>query len=905
MPLESGHRLGNYEIQGLLGVGGMGEVYRAKDLRLDREVAIKVLPDRFADDPGALTRFEREAKAVAALAHPNIVAIYDFGIEGGHAYAAMELLEGETLRERLEQSAFAPWKSAMTAHQVACALGAAHDRGIVHRDLKPENIFLGRDGQAKVLDFGLAAGTDTLKSDEADSPTRTSLTEPGTVMGTVGYMSPEQVRGETADHRSDIFSFGCVLHEMLCGRRAFHAETGAETMTAILREHPAEVDTTTGSVSPGLARIVRRCLEKSPDERFQSARDLAFAIDNAANVSGARHTVPKTGETKTSKRRRFGTAALAIALAAGLITGLVIATALRDSGGVEPVQVRTLTVSGRDSQPAASPDGEMVAFMSTRDGTARIWIKQLAGGGEEPLTSGPDSYPAFSPDGSMILFLREEGNVVSVYRQGLVGGQPRKIVESADAAVWSPNGTQIAFLRAKTEDGRRVSYVGIADVQQGGERIVREFASGLQGLAWSPDGATLAVVEAAVTGNTPDYRLLMIDVDSGEFERETVIDGSPLTIPSFTASGELVLALSKSLLGDQGDSLSRFIRYDPASGEWTTLFWAEHLFPLSGMRAAFSRSDIVRPRTLVYDQITVRQNLREVAIERALEAGAGRVLTRGEGRNRQPVYSPDGRHVVFSSSRAGNLDLWAVDLETGEQRQLTDDATQDWDPGFTVDGEQIVWSSDRTGHLEIWIANADLSNARQLTDDGVDAENPTVTADGEWVLYWSANPDKQGVWKIRPDGRDATQLVSGPVLFAEVSPDGRCAAFVTVEVERLENTIQVVDVATGAISPFAIQFPTSVRGDNILLGRPRWLPGGKVLAFVGIDERDRTGIFAQDFDPDRDTTATRRPLAGFLPDVTTESFGISPDGRRITLAVMERTERLMLAEAVSGIDRPR
>jgi len=277
------------------------------------------------------------------------------------------------------------------------------------------------------------------------------------------------------------------------------------------------------------------------------------------------------------------------------------------------------------------------------------------------------------------------------------------------------------------------------------------------------------------------------------------------------------------------------------------------------------------------------------------------VLTRGESRDRQPVYSPDGGQVVFSSNSAGNLDLWILNRETGLHRQLTDDEAQDWDPGFTPDGKEIVWSSNRGGNLEIWIANVDGSNARQLTHDGVDAENPSVTAGGEWIAFWSANPEKQGVWKIRRDGSDATQLVSTSSLFAETSPDGRYVAYVTIELENLRSVISVAEVESGEVVPFRIDVKTPLRAKNMIFGRPRWLPDGSGIAYIGIDDEGRTGVFAQDFVPGRDTSATRRPLAGFWPDLTTETFGFSPDGKRMVLAVQEDTARLMLAERVPGV----
>jgi eukaryotic-like serine/threonine-protein kinase len=285
--LRSGTRLGPYEIRAPIGAGGMGEVYRAYDSRLDREVAIKVVPAAVADDPDRLARFEQEARAVARLSHPNILTLHDVGRDNGISYAVMELLDGETLRARLAAGLLPPRKAADLGAQTARGLAAAHDKHIVHRDLKPENLFVTGDGQVKILDFGLARQTGPAA---ADSPTVANATHPGVVLGTVGYMAPEQVKGEAVDHRTDIFALGCVVYEMLTGHRAFAAESVPETMTAILKHDLADPAGFGVTISPALLRTVRRCVEKRADERFQSARDLAFALESAleaSNVSGS------------------------------------------------------------------------------------------------------------------------------------------------------------------------------------------------------------------------------------------------------------------------------------------------------------------------------------------------------------------------------------------------------------------------------------------------------------------------------------------------------------------------------------------------------------------------------------------------------------------------------------------
>ncbi len=375
----------------------MGEVYRARDPKLGRDVAVKVLPEFFAQDENRLARFEREARAVAALSHPNILAIYDFHSEAGHAYAVTELLEGETLRERLGGEALSTRKAIEYGAQVARGLAAAHEKGITHRDLKPENLFVTHDGRVKILDFGLAK-TQRLETATKDSdfsaPTRAAVTDPGVVLGTVGYMSPEQVRGERVGHRSDIFSFGSILYEMLAGRRAFQRDTSAEAMTAILKEEPPELSGLDGVPPPALERIVHRCLEKKPGERFQSAYDLAFAIESISRESG-------TAPVERAIRKPQGRTIVAAAL--GLLLMVAAYWLLRGSGApggapllsYERLTFRRGTVyaaqfdpGGRDVIYTASWGGQVPEIYATLPGTRAS--RALGFSGAEVLSVSPN-----------------------------------------------------------------------------------------------------------------------------------------------------------------------------------------------------------------------------------------------------------------------------------------------------------------------------------------------------------------------------------------------------------------------------------------------------------------------------------------------------------------------------------
>ncbi|HET7453642.1 MAG TPA: protein kinase, partial [Thermoanaerobaculia bacterium] len=815
MTLAAGVRLGPYEILTPLGAGGMGEVYKARDTKLRRDVAIKVLPDGLARDPDALARFEREAHAVAALNHPNILSIHDFGNEGGVAFAVMELLEGETLREIVAAGVPPQRKAVEWGRQIAAGLAAAHGKGIVHRDLKPDNVFVTHDGRVKILDFGLAKPKVRGRDGGSDehSPTVSAYTEPGTVMGTVGYMSPEQVKGQDVDQRADIFAFGAVFYEMLTGRRAFQRETAAETMTAILREEAPELAESGRKIPPGLDRIVRHCLEKKPEQRFQSASDIAFALEDLSGPVSGPTLTPPTGS------RSHGPVLVAGACAAAaLVLGALAGYRLRRTPEAGAIRVHPLTFSGRDSDPAASPDGKLIAFTSWRDGKSRIWIKQLAGGGEAPLTAGPDRRPRFSPDGLSILFLRDLGNTQAVYRVGLVGGDPRKVVDDAFEADWAPDGKSIFYFRLR-ETPSVASEFRRFDLESGKDDTLAKLDDlAIYSARASPDGRSIAFSAGNYNRNSASWRLLRMDVATGKISRmgpERL--GNALGGVAWSGDGSSLFYIqSASVMGDISGSGSQVFRLDVGTGRSHPVLWADGLAAINASTGEVSRSDVLSAGRLVFAERLRRQNLRESAIVPGAVAAPPRIVTDGSSIDRQPTYSPDGKRILFSSNRSGNLDLWTLETATGALRQVTDDGAQDWDPAFTVDGRHILWDSDRSGHLEVWMANDDGSGARQITQDGVDAENPTETADGKWIVYWSGSPEKRGIWKIRPDGNGAVRLVECDAVGTDVSPDGKYVLYVEQDRVNLRNTVHFIEVDSGRSVPLTIAVRYSLSSPEII-----------------------------------------------------------------------------------------
>jgi Tol biopolymer transport system component len=887
MSLEPDAQLGTYRVIAPLGAGGMGEVWRARDAKLDRDVALKVLPARLGADPDALARFEREAKAVAALSHPNILAIHDFGQSEGTHYAVMELLEGQTLREALAGAPLSAKKATEYGRQIAEGLAAAHDKGIVHRDLKPENVFVTHDGHVKILDFGLArqgvvakAGADT------SSPTVARGTEPGTVMGTAGYMAPEQVRGEVADHRADIFAFGAVLYEMLTGRRAFERATNAETMTAILREDPATVSSIREAVPPSLERVVEHCLEKRPEARFQSARDLAFDLGGSTSVSGRSAVVAQPG------RRAWSVGAAAVGtLVLGLVGGVALQRYLTPPRVTSSaLEVRYLTYSGHDFSPAASPDGRSVAFRSDRDGRGRIWVKQLATGTEAPLSDGPmDDLPQFAPDGATVLFTRQTGTRSALYRVPLLGGEPRRVIDDASDATWSPDGTRIAFLRLHPAAPGKIAAASLMVAASDGSaqrEVTRVDGSGILAPRWSPDGRKISLTAIGVGAGV--FSLRLVDVESGTID--TAATAGLVKRPwgaLWTPSGHLVVTSGQITAGTLAGTTGRILSLDPRTGRSSVLYASPD---------SLGRLAPLGEGGFVVESQTVRQNVSEW-----LTPGSGRRLTQGRAADRQPVYSPDGKWIVFSSDRTGNLDLWAVSTATGEVRQLTDDAANDWDPAFGPDG-RLFWSSNRSGHFEIWTAESDGSGARQVTHDDADAENPSASPDGQWIVYGSTRPGDGGVWRARPDGSDGRVLARGLYGIPEVSPDSRYVLYMGFDADLQRSGVHVVRLADGEPVDFEIAVD-KVRSTTANMGRSHWMPDGRSIAFVGQDEKGLNGVFVQDFAPGRNTSSTRRKLAGFDPELEAETFGLSRDARRVALAGREIVSSLVLVEGVEGPGR--
>ncbi len=667
MRLAAGTRLGRYEIVAPLGAGGMGEVYRARDERLGRDVAIKVLSAQLAADPELLRRFEREAKATAVLSHPNIIEIHDVGTHEGVPYLVEELLEGEVLRDWLTGGPMQASEAAGIAVQIARGLAVAHEKRIVHRDLKPENVFVTKQGIVKILDFGLAKLVDSVPLGEAETLTRapTGATEAGRVMGTVAYMAPEQARGLAVDHRADIFAFGVVLHELLAGERPFRGETATDTLAAILKDDPPPLP---ASVPAALARVVQRCLEKDPARRSQSARDIVVELEAAtdAGATASADRLPDRPRPRSRVRAVLAVAATA-AVAAALFGGYHLLRGRADRP-LQGTQFRLISdFPGSHRAPSFSPDGRMFAFLDVEESPPQVWVKPVAGGEPVRITSGdrPAARPRWSPKGDQIIFQRRGQGIWSV---PTLGGTPRQVADRGACPAFFPGGERIVFDRgaelwtARVDGGDAHKLPGVP------ENYFSAYVP--RCAAVSPDGRSIAYVQP----EGPTGGLWMIP-SSGGTPRRLTTDDMALGPPVWTPDGRCVICSSAR----RG---SRTLWSFPVSGVDPT--------PLTTGAGEDLDPDISADGThLIYANAR-----RSYALE-LLDPASGKqreIIERRNHANGQN-FSPDGSRIAFFEA-TGDLgeQLFTVGTDGRDLRQVTrDEQHRNIMPRWSPDGSQLFF----------------------------------------------------------------------------------------------------------------------------------------------------------------------------------------------------------------------
>lgn len=820
MTLSSGARLGPYEILGPLGAGGMGEVWKARDTRLDRFVAVKVLPEHLAKNDEALTRFEREAKAVAALNHPNILGIHDFATEGETSYVVMELLEGESLRTRLERGPLTPRKATELAIQMAEGLAAAHEKGVVHRDLKPDNLWITKDGRLKILDFGLAkqvgpmgARSDSYAPTAAASPGHP--TEHGMILGTLGYMSPEQVRGEAVDARADIFSFGVVLFEMLTGQRAFARDTASDTLAAILRDDPPEMEGTSRPVPPGLQRILHHCLEKRPEQRFHSAHDLAFALNNLSPAEGS---APLTAPFAPQNRR---TTRIWAALAAVLFVGAgIVGWALR--GGPAPLPTFRPLTHERGTLSAARfvPNSPEVIYSAEWAGGASQWYsRRLDQSGTRPLSGSEGILLSVSATGEGIglarPYLSHGIQIGSLFGLQLAGGAQREWVSSG---VWGAcQGPQAGELAAmigeyggeirlewplgrvvlkgfdtlqcpRIRDDRLAFFQEQGDLTEDGninlmDRIgkvhVLTAVRGFTGLAWGPRGDEVWIS----TYRDGESRVLAVDL-SGR-TRTLLRHAGRLEIQDVDATGRMLAALhsyQRQTFGrGRGESRDRDLGWLDAQA--TMGLTADGNSALLAPLGEWSRVD----GTLYL---------------RPLSGGPAQSLGLGQ---RQSTISADGKWVVTCTLEPA-FSVVVIPTGVGMTRRfpIPDFAGNDLRVDLLPDGKTaIVWGRRHREAVAFYVLDLDSGNLRKITPPGTSpfAYQTLLSEDGGWLAYVHAKGQaKNGELPIeisRTDGTGTRAVFSLPrgEAISGWGPDS--SSLMVWDRNRLPAEVDRVDLATG------------------------------------------------------------------------------------------------------------
>jgi len=823
MPISPGSRLGPYEILAPIGAGGMGEVYRARDPRLGRDVAIKVLPASFSADADRLRRFEQEARAAGILNHPNITAVLDIGEMDGAPYVVQELLEGETLRQALA-GGLSPRKAIDYAIQIAHGLAAAHEKGIVHRDLKPENVFVTKDGRVKILDFGLAKLTHLEEGSHATNlPTATAGTEPGMVLGTLGYMSPEQVRGRAADARSDIFSFGAILYEMLAGQRAFKGDSAADTMSAILKEDPPDLSVTNQNVSAGIERIVRHCLEKNPEQRFQSARDLAFDLEALSGVS-APARAPLTGAaTRGPVRRVTALAALGIAILVGAGAYFAGSRGAR-SGRTEEISFRQLTFKHQPIFNARfAPDGKTVIFSMAPTGNS-----------PEIFSSRPDSPGAVSRGlqrvhllsvssrGELAVltnarFVRHKMFLGTLARMPLEGGAPRELATEIREADWSPDGSDLAVTRSVggkdrlefplgkvlletggyfsdirfSPDGKRIAFfehpirfddrggVGVVDLT-GKKTSLSEGYWSEEGLAWSKDGRE--IIFSAGSGYNM-FKVFAVDL-SGR-RRIALQSAGGLTIHDVSKDG---------LWATSRDDQFKDLWVRPAGSDrerdlsWLELTWPV-AFSADGKTLLFTEDS---PSAGAYYSTCVRGTDGSPTVR--LGDGTAADLT-SDGKFALTIIptNPD-RLVIYPTGAGQTRTIPSGGIITYETAQ------------FFPDGRRVLICGHESGRgVRCYVQGIEDAKPRPVTAEGT--SEGFVSADGRQIVVRTP----RGLEVLSSEGGEGRVIPgAGDDTVVRWAPDGK--ALLVGRAWEVPENIAKLDVVTGRREPFLTFGPADLTG---------------------------------------------------------------------------------------------
>ena len=910
MELHAGETIGSYQILSFISRGGMGEVYLAEDKRLGRKVALKLLPASFTTNDDRLRRFEQEARAASALNHPNIITIYEIRQAANSHMIATEFVEGETLRQRLSRSALTLSEALNIAIQIADALAAAHKAGIIHRDIKPENVMLRPDGYVKVLDFGLAKlSEEASPAVAAEAPTIQVRTGSGIVIGTAGYMSPEQARGLGVDHRSDIFSLGAVIYEMLARRKPFEGETPSDTLAAILKTEPPPLSRAAPGVPSELARIVTKSLRKDREERYQVVKDLwldlkalkqelefqdklgqsvapegedlktaaMVAGDPTATLSGPRATASRSAVGNISesisleiKRHKAGAAlALAAILLIVAAGGFGIYKWLNRETPVEHfsnVRLTRLTNSGNVIDATISPDGKYIVYVLSDRSQQSLYIRQVSTANDKlivpPARVGYFGI-TFSPDGNELYYaLKANLDAGTLYRIPVLGGTPVKLLEKIDGPIsFSPDGKQFALIRTNYPNPGE-SAVVIANLDGSGERnlAVKKSPERISplfftGPSWSPDGQLIASTVAKVGGRSKVVGFSVADGSEKDLSPDAWSFSARVQwLPDMT--GLLVIA---------GDN--------PGAAQ----LWMID-YPAGRIRRVTNDLNNYRAIGLTQDgkMVTAVQSQGLVNLWVVPEGNAAKGIRLPTGNlsffsaiGNNISWTPDGR-LVFVSNEGGRAGIWVCDRDGNNRKQLTTNDADNFSPIVSADGRYVVFVSVRSGRRNLWRMKSDGSNPVQLTS-GLSDGFPTLSPDGRWVIYTALDSGKPTLWKISIDGGTPAQVIADRnVTAATISPDGRLIAYTYPEALdpfAPPNRIAVVPFEGGPVLK-TIEIPSTTTVLPIL----QWAPDSKSVYYTVLAQ-NVSNIWSQPIDG-----GPAKPATDFN-DMLITGFAWSRDGK--------------------------